>query len=159
MLIKPSDEASEAQRYAEVLAELFRSPERRRAMGAAGRQRIRDHYQLDQMGEKLVACLAAACALQSTQPRPAPDRVLGRVCAAQAVEYIRLSDLADQLWAERHGLQPVPPERRTWRHNLYQRLYRWHEPIYYWYTRRGWTWLSGPRAVLKRLLLNRADKA
>jgi glycosyltransferase involved in cell wall biosynthesis len=159
VLLPPSDEHSEAERYAAVLAELLRDPERRLAMGTAGRQRILTHFQLDRMGETMLACLEHARALQCTQPRPTPDLAVGRVFATQAVEYIRLSNLADQLWAERHGLQPSPTAGRNWRHRLYQRLYRWHEPYYHWYSKRGWTWPTAAREAVKRALLRPASRA
>ena len=157
VLVPRGDEQSEVQRYTMALAELLRDPQRGQAMGAAGRQRIQVHFRLDRMGETIEACLEQARSLQRTQPRPTPDLDLGRVCAAQAVEYIRISQLADQLWAERHGLQPAT-QSRSWRRQLYQRLYRWHEPYYRWYSKRGWTWLTPVRETLKHMLLRGPDQ-
>jgi glycosyltransferase involved in cell wall biosynthesis len=157
VLVPRGGETAEAERYAAVLAELLASPERRRAMGAAGRERVQAHFRLEHMGDRVVACLEQAQAYHNTQPRPRPDLVLGRVCARQAVEYMRLSELADQLWAERLG--PLPAgQRRDWRVEWFKKLYRWHEPYYRWYSRRGWNWLTPVREAIKRLLLRRADQ-
>jgi glycosyltransferase involved in cell wall biosynthesis len=158
VLVPRADPDSEAECYAAALTSLIADPARRLAMGRAGRQRIQAHFRLEQMGDTLQASLERGQHLARTQPRPAPDLALGRLCAAQAVEYMRLSQLADQLWAERHGLAPTAPSR-DWRRELYQRLYRWHEPYYRWYSRRGWRWLNVVREAVKRLLLHRISQA
>jgi glycosyltransferase involved in cell wall biosynthesis len=150
--------ASAAQ-YAEVLAPLLTDPARRQALGAAGRARVQQHFRLDQLGERLQACLDRAHTLAREAPRPAPDAALGRIVAARAVEAMRLNELTEQLWAERRGLGHATAADGDWRRRLYRQLYYWHEPIYHWYSRKGWHWLTPVREALKRLLLRRAGPA
>jgi hypothetical protein len=75
-----------------------------------------------------------------------------------------MSHLADQLWMERHGHRPKDGGAQSaiwtqldWRRRLYLTLYRWHEPIYHWYNRRGWDWLAPVREQVRSLLLSRYD--
>jgi hypothetical protein len=159
VLVPRGNAQAEVEQYVAALSALLPDAPRRQAMGAAGRRRIQEHFQLDQMGATVQACLQRAQALTLSQPRPVPDLALGRMCAAQAVEYMRLSQLADQLWAERHGLRPAPPASRNWRHELYKGLYRWHEPYYRWYSKRGWTWPTAAREAAKRFLLRQISEA
>jgi glycosyltransferase involved in cell wall biosynthesis len=158
VLVKRGNTQAEVDQYAAVLAELLQDAPRRQTMGVAARRRIQEHFHLEQMGANIQACLQRAQAFARAQPRPTPDLALGRMCAAQAVEYIRLSQLADQLWAERHGLVPAAPSR-SWRRETYQSLYRWHEPFYRWYSQRGWNWLSPVRKAVKRVLLSQVSQA
>jgi hypothetical protein len=153
-LIQRSDEETEIQEYAAILAALLHDPERRKRMGAAGRERIRTHFQLEQMGERMEKLLMDAREFSQTQPRPTPSLGMARICAAEAVEYVRLFQLSEQLWSERNGAAPLAHDATplSWRTRMYIALYRWHEPYYRWYERKGWTWLAPLREKVKRLL-------
>jgi hypothetical protein len=157
VLLPRTDESAEVKRYAAVLVELLGDPQRRQALGAAGRQRVEAHFRLDDMGRRMQACLARARALHAEQPRLTPDLALGRLCAQEAVEYARLWQLAEQLWAERHG-QPSTAAEHPWRQRLYQRLYKWHEPYYRWYSKKGLHWLAPLRDAITRTLLQSASR-
>lgn len=158
VLIARSDEQTETEQYAEVLAELLGNPQRRTEMGQAGRARVSAHFRLEQMGERMVALSEKAIGLHTTHPRPRPSLGLGRACAAQAVEYVRLFQFADKLWNERNRTDSPWVERNgtNWRERLYLTLYRWHEPYYRWYTKRGWTWLTPVREKITQVLLRRS---
>jgi len=145
VLIPRSDVETEAQQYAEVLAELLRDPERRRAMGQAGRARVSSHFRLDQMGENMVHLLNEASRLHASHPRPTPSLGLGRACAAEAVEYARLSQLANELWAERERAalacdggngRLIDPDAVRWRTLVYYTITRFPLP-YYWRVIKG----------------------
>jgi glycosyltransferase involved in cell wall biosynthesis len=155
-LITRSDEKSESESYATILAELVADPQRCHKMGQAGRERVSTHFRLEQMGEKMVALLEQAKRLHIDRSRPIPSVGLGQVCATQAVEYTRISLLAKQLWDERNSNIPQNSEHNEidWRERLYLTLYRWHEPIYHWYTQRGWNWLTPVRERITRVLLH-----
>jgi len=60
----------ELQEYVSVLKCLIESPEERAAMGAAGRQRILEHFTIDRMGDRMVELLETARDLARTRPRP-----------------------------------------------------------------------------------------
>jgi hypothetical protein len=71
-----------------------------------------------------------------------------------------MSQLADQLWMQRHGHQIQGADNQAlawtqldWRRRLYLTLYRWHEPVYHWYSARGWSWLTPVREQVRALLL------
>ena len=108
-LIASGDEAHEVAQYVEELSRLVQDPAAGQAMGKAGRQRIADGFQLRQMAEHIEAVMAEARQLQTVGPRPQPGKGLGLVCASQAVEYGRLSVLADGLWQEREELRSSHP--------------------------------------------------
>lgn len=67
-------------------------------------------------------------------------------------------------WAEQRKaayesgwVRPVaqaPQTLLSWRQRLYQTLYRWHEPVYHWYTSRGWQWPTQIRERLKQILVH-----
>jgi len=158
-LIHRGDEEKEVQLYTDCLAQSIGSPERARQMGNAGRERITAHFRLEQMGEQIDAFFRRAAALHVEQPRPLAGPGLARVCASEAVEYMRLYQLADQLWAERNGLHNLWSLRtsRDWRSQLYMTLYRLHEPYYRWYSQRGWKWLTPIREIVKKALFQKQD--
>ena len=59
-------------------------------MGAAGRARVSAGFRLDQMGQNMVDQFDCAIKLHDAQPRPVASLRLGRACASQAVEYVRV---------------------------------------------------------------------
>jgi hypothetical protein len=162
LLIRPGGEAGEVRAYTAALARLLQEPELIRNMGQAGRERITEHFRLDQLGDRMVALLEEAARLSLDQPCPRPSPGLAEAIANQAVEYVRLAKLADQLWMARHG-HPVFQNHEgaslqalDWRKRLYLRLYLWHEPIYRWYSNRGWTWVTPVRERIKQVFLRPA---
>lgn len=161
VLVARSDEATEVERYTEVLAGLLQDPQRRQEMGQAGRERVSAHFRLEQMGERMVSLLQEARRLHTTQPRPVPGLGLGRACATQAVEHIRLSAVTDWLWLERErqaGLLGLPlngvdlPSTR-WRVRAYFALRRRLLPYYRAALNRDIKWLLLLKKRLKRALL------
>jgi hypothetical protein len=159
VVLPPGAEDIEAKCYAEALLTLLEDPARCRQLGAAARARVASRFRLDQMGERMVALLREAMALHTTEPRALPSVRLASSYAAQAVEYARLSQLADRLWAEqaRVAKRALPPDRnRGWRTRLFLTLYLWQEPFIPWYSKPGWRWLTGVRRKTKQLLLGSA---
>jgi glycosyltransferase involved in cell wall biosynthesis len=156
VLIARSDEETEAARYAQILAELLRDSQRRAEMGHAGRMRVSTHFRLEQMGKTMVALLQQAIALHETQSRSIPGLGLARTCAAQAVEYVRLTQLADSPWNERyrpHGIRSVS-RNIDWRAIAYVVL-RWlYEPFYRRGVRRGGAWYFTVANRVKQFLLS-----
>jgi glycosyltransferase involved in cell wall biosynthesis len=161
VLIARSDETTEAMAYADVLAELLQDPQRRRMMGQAGRERIAAHFRLEQMGEQMAALLQESLDLCRMQPRLALSPGLARACATQAVEYIRLSTVADWLWLEReqhppplgHPLYGIGMYPARWRSFFYFAIRRWLLPYYRAALARDMKWLLPLKDRLKRALL------
>ncbi len=147
VLTARTDETTEAHQYALLLNDLVRDAHRQRTMGRNGRERIESHFQLSRMGERMCELLRLARNMNAGEPRHIPDVGLGRACAAQAIEYVRLFRLSDQLWAERHK-----GEKRV---GLYLFLERWLGPVQRWGISHRMTWLGPLGNKLKQLLLRR----
>ncbi|MBS0196071.1 MAG: glycosyltransferase family 4 protein [Planctomycetes bacterium] len=94
VLIPKSNPTTEAAAYADVIAALLASPAKRAAMGAAGRQRISEHFSLDVMGNRMVALFERALTLAKQQPRPAVSARTAQELATLAVEYLRVDQSA-----------------------------------------------------------------
>ena len=88
ILVQRADEVTEVRRYADALGELLDDPERRRAMGEAGRARIREHFTLDGMGELMEELLERAAGLATSDPRPTPSVDDARSAALDAVRSV-----------------------------------------------------------------------
>jgi len=158
ILIEPSTEKEEVERYMEIIIPLLKNEPKRKEMGQAARERVCHRFRIEQMGDQMIESFQQAVRLHQEQPRPVPSLGLARACAAEAVEYIRLFQLAEVLWQEKEQLSKrskawLQRDRLDLRRRLYLKLYRWHEPYYHWYTSLGWTWLDPIRNTLKRLLL------
>lgn len=105
VLVPRSTPEREIAAYVEALAPFIADPSHARQVGAKGRARIIDHFQLSHMGDRLEALLRVAIANASERPRPAVGRGLGLEAAVRAIEYLRVHGLADSLWGERERLR------------------------------------------------------
>ena len=94
ILVRRADEATEVRRYADALGELLDDPSRRRAMGEAGRARIREHFTLDGMGELMEELLARAAELAASDPRPVPSANDARSAALDGVRLVNEAQAA-----------------------------------------------------------------
>ena len=101
---------NELQEYVSVLGQLIESAELRASKGAAGRERILEHFTIDQMAGRMIELFSKAQELARTSPRPSVGRGLGLESATLAMEYTRLDRLAEEL-------QSLSPIRRSrfWR--------------------------------------------
>ncbi len=105
MLLPRADETTEAKAYADALEGLLMDPERRRSLGRLGRERVQRRFRLDSMVDRFVTLVDEAeerRAQTGAAATLAPE--LAASLVTQAVEYLRMSALADQLWAERESL-------------------------------------------------------
>jgi glycosyltransferase involved in cell wall biosynthesis len=157
ILIEHGTEKEDVERYVEVILPLLKSESKRKQMAEAARERICSSFRIEQMGDQMIEAFHQAMVLHREQPRPLPSAGLARACAAEAVEYMRLFQLAEVLWQEKEQWTQrskdwLKRDRPNLRSRLYIRLYRWHEPYYRWYTSLGWTWLEPIRNGLKKLL-------
>ena len=88
----------EAQGYAYALAGLVINPARRAALGAAARERITRHFELDHMRRRMLEIFDRAAELQERDPRDTLTPGLARELAQQAVEFARMDALNEELW-------------------------------------------------------------
>jgi glycosyltransferase involved in cell wall biosynthesis len=93
-----NDLESEAERYSMALLDLLKDGRKRAAIGAAARQRIESHFELANMGGRMLDLLAHARDLRDSSPRQALPPGLARESAVQAIEQHRLTLLTDHLW-------------------------------------------------------------
>ena len=108
VLVGRAGEEDEAAQYAAILADLLRNPQRRQAMGDAGRARVSAHFRLEQMVDGMSFLLAEAQQRRATPAQPAPSLALGAICAIQAIEHQRLINIRQQaLSAEKTRRTPT----------------------------------------------------
>ena len=88
----------EAQGYAYALAGLVINPARRAALGAAARERITRHFELDHMRRRMLEIFDRAAELKERDPRDTLTPGLARELAQQAVEFARMDALNEELW-------------------------------------------------------------
>jgi len=92
LLIDPGDDEAAVADYTDALTRLLREPDRMRRMGQAGRQRVQDHFRIEDMAAGVERALHDARRMHDSRPRPVPSRRLGRACAAEAVEMARIAN-------------------------------------------------------------------
>lgn len=88
----------EAAEYASTLGALIARPERIATIGAAARARIREHFELDSMGARMLAHFAKARRLSREKPRQTISEGFARELALQGMEMMRVQELAEDLW-------------------------------------------------------------
>lgn len=150
---------TEGTAYVEALRRLLQDADSRIRMGQAARQRICDHYRLEQMGERMRNLIARASTLTTEQPRAAVSLSLGLNTAYHAIEQARLERLAEQLWAEREALLAQGPVRGNvkryavlWTGRRVKRVLR---PAYRWAVQHGMGWLPRWRQRIEQRLVQR----
>jgi glycosyltransferase involved in cell wall biosynthesis len=113
ILIQRGTVEDEVSAYAEVLQNLIHSPEQRHHMGRAARARVSEHFQLEQMGDRMTELLALA---QESHGSGAANRLaLGLAVehAVQAIEYERVTQAARRLW-KYHPVEVVRQRLAWW---------------------------------------------
>ncbi len=128
VLIPP--EGDQVAAYVEALQGLIDDPQRRMAMGRAARARVVEHFDQQQMIDRMLTLFERADELARTAPRPQVDRGLGLATASLAIEYFRF----------REALLRLAPVR-------WARAVRWSS-----------AWLSVQRVAQIRRLLDRLDR-
>ena len=100
LLDRPADgdAAAEAERYAVALLDLLTDGRKRCSLGAAARDRIQRHFELANMGSRMLELFAHARDLRDAEPRTAIPPSLANELAVQAIEQHRLTHLTDYLW-------------------------------------------------------------
>lgn len=139
-LVEPGGQREQVRRYADALASLLDDPDRRRRMGSAGRERVEQHFQLDEMGDRMATLIGRASELAVSDPRSMPTPQAARRAALAAVRNV--------VW-EPPG-SPLPLRKRgNWRWTALRWTTAVGSPIYRFALRREWHWLV---PVKKRLI-------
>lgn len=144
MLVEPSPEASEIDRYAEALAAVLRDPVRRASMGHAARARIEGHFTRAAMNDRFERILEDAVEQHVRAPCAVPDVRLGRALASEAIELVRLAmDTAQG------------PDRLGRRERLYEVAQRIGGPAYRWANEHDVPGLRTARDLAHRAVVGR----
>lgn len=147
MLIARGSEEEEVERYVQALAHLLNDPALRREMGRRGWERVRESFDLDGMGRRMIHLLDKARSLHQRAPHAVPGRGTLQEVAPGAFEYIRLYHRFERLWFERNeGLGGSTGGR------LYSPFKKLVEPLYRFALARGWRWLVPLKDILKQRL-------
>jgi hypothetical protein len=128
----------------QVLEGLLASPERRAALGRAGRARVQQNFSASQMAARMTALLAHAQQLARSQPRAPVSHAEGDQLARQAIENLRWDRMQEMLRLDQpplaagreHGLM------RAWRRLVFQLKRHVLRPLYGWGLRQGFEWLE-----------------
>ncbi len=104
-LIPPGPDELETAEYARVLAELLRNPPLVRRLGKAGRQRILQHFPLEQMGDRMAALFALARDWRARAPRITLPAALAEEYARLGHAYVQSGRDADELWKRVHSIR------------------------------------------------------
>ena len=147
VLLPPDSEASD---FAGALSTFLRDRSRRLDLQRHARARIEQQFGRDTMIGGMEAALERAQHHARTDPRAPVPLSVGRICAAQAIEYCRLYAVADRLWLSAHGSAQTAPSE-NWRTRLF-RAFTVLEPAYAWGMRRGWQWLPVARRRIRDAL-------
>ncbi|MHC4443408.1 MAG: glycosyltransferase [Planctomycetota bacterium] len=108
ILLPKGDEEEEVKAYTEELSRIISNPMVRNEMEKNARSRVCEFFSLPAMGERMVELFGLAGRLKERHPRAEVNKALGLECATQALEFLRLSQFADQLWSEREGIFKRP---------------------------------------------------
>lgn len=97
ILLVPGTKEEQVATYADALEQLIRSAELRRSLGKAGQARVRAHFDIEQMGNRMDMLLQRAQGLHRSQPRVDVGPGLGLEHTVQSLEYERLGQWAGKL--------------------------------------------------------------
>ena len=104
----------EVDDYVDALDGLLRDAPRRATMALAARQRVVEHFDIEQMGDTMEAAIQHARTRAAQRAETGYDQALARHMAHLAVEYWRVAALADWLWTQRENVRQghIPLKRR-----------------------------------------------
>jgi len=99
--------AAEVSQYVEALAQLIDDPVHRQIMGELASRRVEESFSHHTTAERLVYLIERARQLSVSAPRQPPGPGFARELATLAVEYARITTVADTLWSHwvqtKHG--------------------------------------------------------
>ncbi len=167
ILIDPADQKNLFMQYADSIEELLADKESLVTMGRQARKRVVDLFGLTKMIDQVLEACTEARATRSND-RGRVGLGLGLACATQAVEYRRVSAVADSLWAmdsrdvggedQTAGTMPaafLEAYQTSWRTRLYFSLRRALLPRYTAAIQNNGSWLLPLKNLIKNLLVRR----
>lgn len=105
-LAEKHTDAAETQAYITVLANWLDNRHTLEAIRAAARERIVRHFALSDMGDRMHRLLLQACERHRADvSSPSLDAAAAVISARRAIEFLRLTDVADQIWGRKVELE------------------------------------------------------
>jgi len=98
ILIERSSERNEIDAYASALMGMISDPKRMRAMGEAGRRRIVESFELENLGLRIGALFASARERNRSNHRLPVNASVARSSLSMAVDYVRIENLLRSIW-------------------------------------------------------------
>ena len=138
VLVPPGPAEDLVTAYAAALRPLIEQPERRLALGACARARVREQFGLEQMGARMDALLRTTARRADAVEIVEPDAVMESV-RSQYVPYWQ--------WVTIVAARRSEPSQ-SWNARFFRSLTML-EPAYRWGLRHGWTWLPTLRRRLR----------
>ena len=135
LLIKPGP--NEVADYTRALLGLLRDQPKLRQMGTAARQRVSEHFRLDQMGEQMERAILRAAELHQFRPKSDVNAATADRAAQAAILAARQSEIAP-----RENLEKTT----TWRSRCRQAVWRWLGLRAWWLVR----WMENIRGRWRR---------
>jgi glycosyltransferase involved in cell wall biosynthesis len=129
----------ELTEYVGIVLRLLQNPTERAQIGQAARQRIIDHFNLDQLGERMLLLFEQARSLAAQQPRQPLSQAAADTLAARVVDDVKYERLQERLRLP-DPLVILPPDSGwlgTWRKVIFQLKKKVFRPLYYWALRHG----------------------
>jgi hypothetical protein len=149
LLPRLGDGDREAAAYVDAISQLLANRIEMRRTGDAARRRIAEIFSLEHMVETMENAFATAERLRHERPRVPLAQDAAELMATRAIEYDRVSRLAEALWTRHAGVPPL--EGGGWRLWMF-RMCTHLEPAYAWGVRRGWRWLPAARERIRAAL-------
>ncbi|MDQ2902502.1 MAG: glycosyltransferase [Chloroflexota bacterium] len=121
----------EIAEYVRILHQLLANPQQRQEMARNARQRISEHFDLQEMAAGMEEAFRQARQHARTRPSTTGDLALAYQTAHIAIEYMRMTELAEWLWSERATIPLWQAARRvreallpigSQRYNVYKRF-------------------------------------
>ena len=166
ILIVPADKKNLFVQYADSIEKLLNDKESLVTMGRQARSRVVDFFDLAKMTHQMLEVCTEVQA-ETTNNSRRIGLGLGLACATQAVEYRRISAVADSLWSidsrdrseeVRHGSIPthlLESYQTSWRTRVYFSLRRALLPRYNAAMESNGSWLLPLKNFIKNLLVRR----
>lgn len=146
-LVDRSVEATESENYAKILIKLINHPAMIIDMGQSGRKRIVDSFDIEHMGAQFDSLLNKLIDNTSEKKnRSVPSRSIGIILASNAIETIRLNELADSLWINGKGTNI--------KQNIFLFFKKYLDDTYCRLIDNGWNWLEPIKNKFKKMLIH-----
>lgn len=130
-------DAAETAAYVAAIADLIAEPDRRRRMGAAGRERVNDHFELTATTDVLVDALRRAIHLNQVAPRTRSSPKEVESATLSVIADVREERLQERLRGAPAATPPAGGRRGPLQHIIGGFKRRVMRPIYYWALRNG----------------------